>query len=186
MTTRKVDQEQALELTKHWVERIVIGMNLCPFAARDWDQGRVRCTACDASDEANVLLALASELQLLASDDAIETTLLVLTGAFDVFDDFNQFLDLAEALLESLDYEGVFQLATFHPGYMFADSAADDPANCSNRSPLPTLHLLREASVSKAIALHPDTAEIPERNVRYLRQLGMEAIANTLQPENAD
>jgi len=186
MTTSQADQEQALTLTKHWVEQIVIGMNLCPFAARDWDQGRVRCTVCDASDEANVLLALASELQLLDSDDAIETTLLVLTEAFDVFDDFNQFLDLAEALLDSLGYEGVFQLATFHPDYVFADSGADDPANCSNRSPLPVLHLLREASLSKAIALHPDTAGIPERNIRYLRQLGMEAIASRLKSEDGD
>lgn len=186
MTSSERDQEQALALTKHWVERIVIGLNLCPFAARDWDQGRVRCTTCDASDEADVLLALASELQLLESDDSIETTLLVLTQAFGVFEDFNQFLDLAEALLASLDYEGVFQLATFHPDYRFADSVADDPANCSNQSPLPVLHLLREASLSKAIALHPDTAEIPERNVRYLRQLGTEAIVNRLKPDDAD
>ena len=186
MTRSECDQEQALALTKHWVERIVIGLNLCPFAARDWDLGRVRCTICDASDEADVLLALASELQLLDTDDSIETTLFVLTRAFSVFEDFNQILDLAEALLASLDYEGVFQLATFHPDYRFADSGADDPANCSNQSPLPILHLLREASLSKAIALHPDTAQIPERNVRYLRQLGIEAISRRLIPDDAD
>lgn len=185
MTTSQADHDQALALTKLWVERIVIGLNLCPFAARDWDQGRVRCAACDANDEAGVLLALASELQLLDGDDSIETTLLVLTQAFGVFEDFNQFLDLAEALLESLGYEGEFQLATFHPHYRFADSVADDPANCSNRSPLPVLHLLREASLSKVIALYPDTAKIPERNVRYLRQLGMETIALRLKPDDA-
>lgn len=178
--------DQALALTRTWVERIVIGMNLCPFAARDWDRGRVRCTTCDAHDEADVLLALADEMHRLENDDSIETTLLVLTQAFELFEDFNQFLDLAEALLESLGYEGVFQIATFHPDYVFAGSAENDPANCSNRSPLPMLHLLRESSLSRAIAAHPDTAEIPDRNIRHLRQLGMEAIASRMTAEDAN
>ncbi|MEP0203073.1 MAG: DUF1415 domain-containing protein [Halioglobus sp.] len=178
--------DQALALTKNWVEKIVIGMNLCPFASRDWDQGRVRSTVCNEHDAESVLLALASEMQLLESDDSIETTLLVLTETFEDFGDFNQFLDLADALLESLGYVGVFQLATFHPDYVFADSDDTDPANCSNRSPLPMLHLLREASLSKAIALHPDTAEIPARNIRYLRQLGMEAITSRINGEDAN
>jgi len=186
MTVDHLDPEQALALTENWVERIVIGMNLCPFAAREWDNKRVRCTVCDLRSEADVLMALADELLLLESDGAIETTLLVLTDAFEEFKDFNQFLDLADALLESLGHVGVFQLATFHPDYVFADSDDNDPANYSNRSPLPVLHLLREASLSRAIALHPDTNEIPMRNIDYLRQLGVEGILRRLKTEEAN
>jgi hypothetical protein len=160
--------------TLAWVEHAVIGLNLCPFAKAPWAKGQVRCVV-SASHEPQALLAeLADELRLLAETDPqrIETTLLVVPDQFAEFDDFNNFLDAADAALAVLDLEGTIQIASFHPRYRFAGTAPDDLDNATNRAPYPTLHLLREDSVARAVEAFPDTSAIYEANIRTLRELG--------------
>jgi hypothetical protein len=151
-------------------------MNLCPFAGRELDGERVRFALTDADNELRLLQALESELQLLFSDDSIGTTLLIHPLALTDFADFNQFLDLVDGLLEQMNLEGVFQVASFHPHYQFANTAPDDPENYTNRAPYPTLHILREASLAQAIARHPDVAQIPVRNIAKMNTLGLEQL----------
>ena len=168
------DASTVLTATRDWVDRAVIGLNLCPFAKAVQTRGLLRCVVSTARDEAALLAELADELQgLAAADPAVtETTLLIHPGVLQDFLDFNDFLGAAEALLEALGLEGELQIASFHPRYQFAGSAADDITNCSNRSPYPTLHLLRESSIDAAVAAFPDAADIYERNIATLRTLG--------------
>jgi hypothetical protein len=162
--------------TRRWLETIVIGLDLCPFAGRELDSQRVRFAASDASDELHLLQVLESELQLLFGDDSIGTTLLILPQVLTDFDDFNQFLNLADGLLVQMNLEGVFQIASFHPDYQFAGTAPDDAENYTNRSPYPTLHILREASLTQAIASYPDVEQIPARNIEKMNALGLEQL----------
>lgn len=162
--------------TRRWVERAVIGLNLCPFARAPFTQDRVRLRVSDARDVAALALHLRDELLHLASVDAsvAETTLLVHPHVLGDFLDYNDFLDVADALLIDLGLEGELQVASFHPTYQFADAPPDAIENHTNRSPYPTLHLLREASVDAAVAVVPDTDAIYERNIDTLRALGKE------------
>lgn len=166
----------AIAATRRWIERSVIGLNLCPFARAPLVGDRVRIQTSTARDIATLTLDLRSELQHLQAADptTCETTLLVHPYVLEDFLDFNDFLDVGDALLRELDLEGEIQIASFHPDYRFADSAADSVENCSNRSPYPTLHLLRESSVDAAVTSSIDTAAIPKRNIETLRELGME------------
>jgi hypothetical protein len=162
--------------TKTWVERAVIGLNLCPFAKAEHAHGRIRYVVSQATSEAGLLEDLQRELLHLVDADPAqcETTLLIHPQVLADFLDYNDFLDLADALVEDLELDGTLQVASFHPQYQFAATAADDITNCTNRAPYPTLHLLREASVAKAVASFPDASEIFERNQRTLRELGHE------------
>jgi hypothetical protein len=157
-----------------WIEHAVIGLNLCPFAKAPWVKGQVRCLVSASHDPAALLEELADELRLLAETDPqrIETTLLVVPDQFAEFDDFNDFLDAADAMLAALELEGVIQIASFHPRYRFAGTAPDDIENATNRAPYPTLHLLREDSVVRAVGAFPDPSAIYETNIRTLRELG--------------
>lgn len=168
------DAATVLTATRAWVDRAVIGLNLCPFAKAVQARGQLRYVVSTARDEAALQAQLADELQALAAADpaVTETTLLIHPGVLHDFLDFNDFLGVAEATLEQLGLEGELQIASFHPRYQFADSAADDITNCSNRSPYPTLHLLRESSIDAAVAAFPDAADIYERNIATLRTLG--------------
>ena len=168
------DAATVLTATRAWVDRAVIGLNLCPFAKAVQVRGQLRYVVSTARDEAALLADLADELQSLAAADpaVTETTLLIHPGVLQDFLDFNDFLGAAEATLEALGLEGELQIASFHPQYRFAGSAADDVTHCSNRSPYPTLHLLRESSIDAAVAAFPDTAAIYERNIATLRELG--------------
>lgn len=168
-------QDQARDAVSTWLDQVVVGLGLCPFAAVPWREERIRIAICDARDEEGVLVELATELELLRRDPAIETTLLVLTSTLGDFLDYNDHLDRAEALLEHMDPDGAFQIASFHPDYRFADTAADDPGNLTNRAPYPILHLLREESVSRAVEGFPDVDGIPARNIQRMRQLDDEA-----------
>jgi hypothetical protein len=161
---------------RRWIERAVIGLNLCPFARGVHVKRRIRYAVTAASTADELLAALEHEILLLAQadPDAIETTLLIHPRAMNDFIDFHFFLGEADAALARLGQEGRLQIASFHPDYEFAGSAADDVANCTNRSPHPTLHLLREASIDRAVAAFPDAAVIYERNVATLRALGRE------------
>lgn len=166
--------ESVVEATREWLEKAVIGLNLCPFAKAVHVKRQIRYVVSQATDEEGLLQDLLHELQLLASADPgdVETTLLVHPFVLRDFLDYNDFLDLADAAVEELELEGVLQVASFHPDYQFADSEPDDMANFSNRSPFPTLHLLREDSVDKAVAAFPDADRIYETNIGTLRRLG--------------
>ena len=160
--------------TRAWVERAVIGLNLCPFAKAPQVKGQVRYALSAATTPEQLLANLTAELTRLAATatDEIETTLLVHPGVLADFADYNDFLDLADAAVEALDFEGVVQVASFHPQYQFAGSAPEDIANATNRSPYPTLHLLREASIDRAVAAYPEPDASFEANIAPMQQLG--------------
>jgi len=164
----------AITDTRRWVERAVIGLNLCPFAKAVAAKGQVRYVLSAASTPEALLEALGEELSLLRDTPAeqIDTTLIVHPHVLADFLDYNDFLDLADALVAELDLEGVLQVASFHPQYQFAGTAPDDVDNCTNRSPWPTLHLLREDSVARAVAAFPDADAIVGRNIATLQRLG--------------
>jgi hypothetical protein len=162
--------------TEAWLRLAVVGLNLCPFAKAPLVKGQIRFAICESDDPRVLLEALVEQMHaLVAADPAeLETTLLIHPEALVDFIDFNDFLDAADAALDELGYAGVLQVASFHPDYRFAGTDADDPGNASNRSPYPTLHLLREASVERAVDAFPDTEAIVDNNLRTLRALGAE------------
>ncbi len=162
--------------TRRWIERAVIGLNLCPFAKAVVAKSQVRYVLSDATTSGALLEALGVELALLRDTPAtdIDTTLIVHPQVLADFLDYNDFLDSADALVAELGLEGTLQVASFHPHYQFAGTDAEDIENATNRSPYPTLHLLREDSVSRAVAAYPDPDAIIERNVATLQQLGAE------------
>ena len=162
--------------TQRWLERAVIGLNLCPFAKAVHAKRQVRYVLCEAPDIDGLREALATELLLLRDTPAedIDTTLIVHPYVLLDFLDYNDFLDEADALVAAMDLEGVLQVASFHPQYQFAGTAPDDVENFTNRSPYPTLHLLREDSVARAVEAFPDPDTIVERNIETLRKLGIE------------
>lgn len=172
--------DACLVATRAWVETFVVARNVCPFAGRELARDTIRYAAVDAEAPETALLALIEECRLLDADPGIETTLLVLSSGVEAFDDYLDLLALAEALLVDQGYEGVYQLASFHPDYVFAEADEEDPANFTNRSPWPMLHLLREEGLSRALAHYPDPEAIPERNVAAMRERGAEALAAEL------
>lgn len=175
-TPTQTDDAAILAEVRHWVEALVVGENLCPFAKRELVKNRVRFSLSEAVSEEELLTDLSQELALLEQEDRIETTLLIHPRLLNNFYDYNQFLDLADALLAEMDLEGVFQIASFHPRYQFDGTLPDDVENYTNRSPYPMLHLLREDSLEQRIADYPDVDAIPENNIRRLRELGLEGI----------
>jgi hypothetical protein len=162
--------------TRRWLERAVIGLNLCPFAKAVYVKQQVRFVLSEACDGDDLLEVLHDELRLLhaADPELIDTTLIVHPHVLGDFLTYNDFLDRADGLIAELGLEGEIQIASFHPDYQFAGTAADDVSNCTNRSPFPTLHLLREASVERAVAAFPDPDAIVERNIATLEKLGTE------------
>ncbi|MEO1624189.1 MAG: DUF1415 domain-containing protein [Bacteroidota bacterium] len=167
--------EKVILQTQCWVERFVIGHQICPFAARSFDGDRIRYKVERSPDWESCLQNLILECQLLETQTSIDTSLLIYVDVFADFEDYLDFLYMAEELLGLQGYEGTFQLASFHPDYCFADSTVDDAANYSNRSPFPMLHLLRESQVCQAVAAHGKTEQIPVRNEAYLRQAGADS-----------
>lgn len=164
----------AIASTRHWLEQAVIGLNLCPFARAVHVKQQIRWVESPARDEQELHEDLVRELQYLAAADAesVDTTLLIHPHVLNDFLDYNNFLDVADAAIEALGLTGLLQVASFHPDYRFEGTAPDDVDNFSNRSPHPMLHLLREDSISRAVAAFPDAATIYERNVETLRRLG--------------
>lgn len=157
-----------------WLERAVIGLNLCPFAKAVRVKNQIRYIVSTATQTADLLQALEQELALIAgtSPDEIDTTLLMHPEVLGDFIDFHFFQHEAEALLKRMNLVGVIQIASFHPQFEFAGADGDDISNYTNRAPYPTLHLLREASIARAVAAFPDAADIYERNIDTLRKLG--------------
>lgn len=164
----------AIERAQQWLDRAVIGLNLCPFAKAVRSRGQIEWRVSDARTPDALARDLSAAMQHLSAADPqqIDTTVLIHPWVLQDFDDYNQFLDAADRLLVAQGLEGALQIASFHPQYRFAGSAHDDITNCSNRSPYPLLHLLREASIESAVAGNADAERIVERNLETLRQLG--------------
>lgn len=164
--------EKKIGPVRHWVETVVVGLNLCPFAKRELVNDRVRFSVSEAETEEQLLADLQAELELLNNDEAVETTLLIHPGVLQDFFDYNQFLNYVDSLLVQMELEGVYQVASFHPDYQFSGTRPDDVENYTNRSPYPMLHLIREDSLERAIAGYPHPERIPERNIELLESLG--------------
>ncbi len=168
--------EPILSATRQWLERAVIGLNLCPSANSVFVKKQVRYALTAAATADELLAELDKELALLADTDPaqLDTTLLIHPQVMTDFLDYHFFLAEAAALLRNNGYDGVFQIASLHPQYEFAGSEPDDVANYTNRAPYPMLHLLRESSIDRAVAAFPDAADIFERNIETMEKLGHE------------
>lgn len=167
-----MNEKHIIEQCQQWVSDIVVDLNFCPFAKKEVINNTVRyCVAKDLDDEKS-LTVLAEELQHLKNHPQVETTLLILADGYAFFDDYLDLLDLAQQFLKISNLEGVFQIASFHPDYCFADTSVDDSGNYTNRAPWPILHLLREDSMTRAVSAHPDPDGIPERNIALCEQKG--------------
>jgi uncharacterized protein len=166
--------DEIIATTRRWLERSVIGLDLCPFAAGPYRENRVHFCVSEQRTASGLLEELRSELVQLQAADPLrrETTLLIHPWVLTDFLEYNDFLEVCEATVEDLGLEGELQVASFHPQYQFADTQPNDIENFTNRSPYPMLHLLREASIERAIAAVGDTEEIYRRNIRTLRELG--------------
>ena len=179
-TTAAVNQgfppDVVIEDTVRWLEKAVIGLNLCPFAKGVHVKGQIHYAVSDASDAEGVAEALHRELEGLAeaNADKRDTTLLILPHALQDFLDFNDFLEIADAMIEELDLGGILQVASFHPQFQIDGTDVDDVTNCTNRSPYPILHLLREDSIDKAVEVFPEAESIFERNMETLESIGIE------------
>jgi hypothetical protein len=172
-------EKTAIEDTQKWLLEAVVGLNLCPFAKAVVVKDMVRYRVCASTEPADVLAMLREELQHLAEadPDKLDTTLLIAPNALPDFLDFNDFLADCDDVLMDLELDGVLQVADFHPHYQFGGTDVDDIENFTNRTPYPTLHLLREASIDKAVEVYPDASLIFERNIEVLNQLGHEGWA---------
>lgn len=169
-----LDRETIEASIRRWLERAVIGLNLCPFAKAVYVRDQVRISVSDADNIDDLREELGEEMLRLRDTpaDEIDTTLIVLPQVLGDFFDYNDFLDDADTLLEVLELDGVLQVASFHPDYQFAGTEFDDPSNNTNRAPYPVLHLLREASLDRAVAAYPEPDAIIERNIATMETLG--------------
>ncbi|MEJ2766167.1 DUF1415 domain-containing protein [Photobacterium sp. MCCC 1A19761] len=168
-----IDKSDVTHQVQQWLEDVVIGLNLCPFAAKPNRNKQIKIHVSDADTEADLLEDIYQEIRTLDDTPAetLDTTLVVTPGLFAAFDDYNQFLDLVDALLHQLGKEGTYQVASFHPNYCFYGTDPDDAENLTNRSPFPIFHLIREASVEKVLKHYPDPEGIPERNIDCVENL---------------
>ena len=180
MSNKNLDDIRIIEQTKKWVNTVIVAHNYCPFAKREVKKESVRYSIVHETEFNSLLKSVMQECVWLDQNADTETTLIIFPSNLN---DFNSFLDclvLAEDLLIAQGYEGVYQIASFHPDYCFQGAELNDPANFTNRSPYPMFHLIREASVETAIKNHPDAESIPERNVEYARQQGLANMENLL------
>ena len=171
-----ISDQKIIERTERWLRSFVIELNICPFAKREVERGTVRIQVIPTLKRQKALEELIMEMVFLDKNPSTETTLLIFPSLCNDFFQYLDFVELAELLMREQGYEGVYQLATFHPDYCFADSDFNDVANYTNRSPYPMLHLLREDSLDKAIDYYGDTESIPANNIVKLRSLGLKKI----------
>lgn len=174
---------KAIEQSKIWLQNMVIGLNLCPFAKKPFVADTIRYVVFKENDLDKLGQLLAAEFMYLdkvAADEAA-TTLIIIENTLEHFYDYLDFLEVANSILVALDFEGVFQIASFHPKYQFAGTAIDAPENYTNRSPYPILHILREESLSDALENYPNPEAIPEKNIATLQQLGLTKIKAILE-----
>jgi hypothetical protein len=174
--SESIANQNIITATKNWVEKVVVAMNLCPFAKREIVKNRVRYIVSDVTKQDQLLMDLKAELELLKISTDIETTLFIHPNILQDFYDYNDFLELADSLLVDMQLDGIFQIASFHPDYQFGSTEFDDAENYTNRSPYQMLHLIREESLEKAIANYPDPDNIPERNIKLMNELGVDKL----------
>lgn len=175
-----LSDEFIIQHTQNWIRSFIIQFKICPFAKREVEQGSLRIQVSPAKKIKQALEEFMEEIHLLDKNRGIETILLVFPALFSDFYDYLDFVDLAEALLLKQGYEGIYQLASFHPDYCFSDVDYDEVSNYTNRSPYPMLHLLREESIEKAIDFYGDTEKIPENNIATMHKLGEEEVKKIL------
>lgn len=178
--------EPVIERTKNWIKEVVIGCNFCPFASRPFSKGSIHYQVESSTRPDLILQALLKECRRLDADVAISTTLLILPNAVSRFADFLALVARAEKTMRQKGYDGRYQVATFHPGYVFAGSREDDAANYTNRSIYPMLHLLREAEVDQALAHYSEPEGIPQRNIVFAREKGLEFMKNKKKAAETD
>ena len=166
--------------TKKWLSNIVIGHGLCPFAKSEFDNDRIHYAIIEEASLDIQMTTLLAECAALDNHAERETSLLIFPKTFADFEDYLDMLSLATALLKEQGYEGVYQLASFHPEYHFKGAGRNDPANYTNRSPYPMLHILREASVERALKNYPNPENIPTRNIQFMQALGLIAVKEKL------
>lgn len=164
--------EQVLESIRTWLAQVIIGLNFCPFAKREFERNTIRYQISHTLEIKHALSMLLDELALLETSQEIQTTLLIFDSGFSQFDDYLHLVELSNALLEQGGWAGIYQLASFHPAYCFAGEAPEDLSNFTNRAPYPVLHILRESSIDWALRTYPDPESIPLNNMAKARRLG--------------
>ena len=169
-----------IEQTRCWIKKVIIGLNFCPFAKRVFDRNTIRYAVIDSNSPDHSLQALIDECILLDTDTSIETTLLIFPNTVTDFYSFLDFLELANTLMADQGYQGIYQLASFHPDYCFEGETGNDPANYTNRSPYPMLHLIRETSIEQALQHYPNAESIPQRNIELARAKGLATMRQLL------
>ena len=167
------DKATIIQQTKKWIIDVVIGCNFCPFAAKEIKRDTIQYEVLTDATTTTALQAGMTTIYHLDAAKHIETSLLIFPGSFELFEEYLHLLELAEKLLVKEKYEGIYQIASFHPKYLFTGSNENDPSNYTNRSPYPMLHFLREESLSKAIDSYPDIDEVPNRNIAFTREKGL-------------
>lgn len=172
-----------IDKTKRWVETVVIGLNLCPFASKPFREDKIRYLVQATPDRTHLVDKIVLEATLLADEEVtdVETTLIIHPDMLSDFMDYLDFIEYIEEVLVGIGLEGVIQVASFHPEYQFEGTQKGDPENYTNRSPFPMIHLIREASVSRAVDLYPDVEKIPEQNIKTMNELGKAGIQKLLQ-----
>lgn len=168
-----MDAATIITQTQKWIANVVVGCNFCPFAAREVKNNSIFYHVATASDKEACLKTLATALEKLDSDSAIATSFVIIPNGFANFYDYLNLVELAEKLMDKLGYEGIYQVASFHPQYLFAGSSTTDAANYTNRSPYPMLHLLREEQMEQALENFTEPERIPERNIVFAQQKGL-------------
>ncbi|PCJ14680.1 MAG: hypothetical protein COB04_14635 [Gammaproteobacteria bacterium] len=175
-----MSHEHCITSTQNWVQRVVVGLNLCPFAKRELAKNRVRYCVSNAREQDQLLGDLEAEFKRLDQQPEIETTLLIHPYVLEDFFLYNHFLALANDLLVQLDLEGIYQLASFHPEYQFGGTDPEDAENYTNRSPFAMLHIIREEGLALAIENYPDVDLIPENNIALLNDMGRDKLSDLL------
>ena len=168
-----ITSREIIDQTKKWILDVVIGCNFCPFAAKIVKQQKVHYQVEESADINICTDAFLKELKRLDDEETIETSFLIFPNSFDKFSDYLEMVALSESLIKKNDFEGKYQVASFHPQYQFADAAENDAANYTNRSIYPMLHLLREESIERALANYESPESIPERNIDFAREKGL-------------
>jgi len=175
-----VDNKTVIRQTKKWISTVVIAHGLCPFAKKEFDKDRIHYAVIETADVEVQLEQVVLECEALDKDVDRETSLLIFPSAVSDFDDYLDLTEMATALLKAQGYEGLYQLASFHPDYCFEAVGVDDASHYTNRSPYPMLHILREASVEQALKNYPSPEDIPERNVELTQKLGLKVMTGLL------
>lgn len=181
-----MDEKDIIDSVKYWIEKTIIGFNFCPFAKREFDNNRIHYEVVDDRNTEEQLHAIVNEFHRLDKCQEIETTIVIFPIGLESYFEYLDFLELVDALLVQENYEGVYQIASFHPDYCFEDVNQNDPSNYTNRSPFALVHILREASIEKVLENHPDPESIPERNIQFTRDKGKEVFKAILRESKAD